>query len=304
MNELFKDIPSDVQYEITNLIYSGNKIGAIKRYRESVNCDLKTAKDAVEAVTVQLKTANPLAFNERQHTTSGIGCLLIVVLLIVGAAGIANIPDTAINEWQKQFSALLQSATDRMPDISSAVNQAPENAIAVKAPELSQRIANDSPPQPTVVPKFGKQIDRNALYQAIAPKLDRDPPYQPIAPTNIEADLTTLYRQKLANTDYVAWLNKPGIPLGYQDFIEEHHIKYVRAKIAKDLALPANTRPLKIPVITDAKITLDGTIQQQEWQQATRIPLQPEETGSILYLQADNDWLYLAADVPGDTTEK
>ncbi len=101
----------------------------------------------------------------------------------------------------------------------------------------------------------------------------------------------------------MAWLNKPGIPLGYQDFIEEHHIKYVRARIAKGLALPTNTKPLKIPVVTAEKITLDGAIQQQEWQQAIRIPLQPEETGSFLYLQADNDWLYLAADVPGDTTQ-
>ena len=296
MNELLKGIPSGIQYEITSLIYSGNKIGAIKHYRDAAHCDLKTAKDAIEAITIQLKTANPLAFNEAKHK-GGSGCAVVIVLLVIGAIAIAQIPEAYKNDWKKQLNTLLQAASDKVS----------ESEITMKAPKLSQRIADDSPSQPIVVPKHGEQIDHDTLYRAIAPKpaqlTDRDPPYQPIAPTNIETDLTTLYRQKLANTDYVAWLNKPGIPLGYQDFIEEHHIKYVRAKIAKNFALPANTKPLKIPVITAATITIDGAIQQQEWQQATRITLQPEETGSILYLQADNDWLYLAADVPGDTTQ-
>jgi len=292
MNERLKNIPSGIQYEIANLIYSGNKIGAIKHYRNATDCDLKTAKDAIEALTAQLKTANPLAFNESQQK-GGSGCAVVIVLLVIGAIAIAKIPEAYKNDWGKQLNTLLQTASDTVS----------ESEITNKAPQQSQRIADALPSQPIVAPKPGKQIDRDTLSQAIAPQVDRDPPYQPIAPDNIEADLTTLYRQKLANADYVAWLNKPGIPLGYQDFIEEHHIKYVCAKIAKGLALPAKTKPLKSPVVTAEKITLDGAIQQQEWQQAIRIPLQPEETGSFLYLQADNDWLYLAADVPGDTTQ-
>ncbi len=292
MNELLKDIPSGIQYEITSLIYSGNKIGASRHYRNATDCDLKTAKDAIEALTAQLKTANPLAFNESQHK-GGSGCAVVIVLLVIGAIAIAKIPEAYKNDWEKQLNALLQTASDKVS----------ESEIMVKAPQPSQRIADAPPSQPIVVPKPGKQIDRDTLYQAIAPP-PAELPYQPIAPANIDTDLTTLYRQKLANTDYVSWLNKPGIPQGYQDFIEEHHIKYVRAKIARSLTLPANTKPLKIPVIPAATITIDGAIQQQEWQQAIRIPLQPEETGSFLYLQADNDWLYLAADVLGDTTEK
>ena len=291
MNELLKGIPSNIQYEITSLIYSGNKIGAIKHYRDATHCDLKTAKDVIEAITIQLRITNPLAFNQSEHKGGG-GCAVVIVLLIIGAIAIAKIPEAYKNDWKKQLNTLLQTAPDKIP----------ESEITIKAPELSQRIADDSPPQPIIMPKPGKQTDRDTLYQAIAPTPD-ELLYQPIAPANIDTDLTTLYRQKLANTDYVAWLNKPGIPLGYQDFIEEHHIKYIRAKIAKNLALPAKTKPLKIPVIAAAKITMDGAIQYQEWQQAISIPLQPEETGSTLYLQADNDWLYLAADVPGDTTQ-
>ncbi|TAK60315.1 hypothetical protein [Methylobacter sp.] len=283
MNKLLKDVPSDVQYEITNLIYSGNKIGAIKRYRESANCDLMTAKDTVEAVTAQLKAANPLAFNERQPIDGGIYAA-VIVFLIIGGVEIAKITDRQIYEWQEKFNALLQIATGVISDISTTVNQTPETAITAKAPEpihnTHYRPVEQEPSQP----------------------IEQETPYQPIAPDNIETDLITLYRRKLTNSDYVAWANKPGIPHGYQDFIEEHHIKYVRSKIAKNLTLPASTKAMKIPVITDQTITIDGTIQVQEWQQAARIPLVPEETGTVLYLQADNDWLYLAADVPGDTT--
>jgi hypothetical protein len=295
MNKLLKGIASGIQYEITSLIYSGNKIGAIKHYREAAQCDLKTAKDVIDAVTVELKAANPLAFNESQHK-GGSGCVVVIIVLIIVAIAIAKISEAVKHDWGQQLSAWLQTASDAVP----------ERKITNKAPEQGARIADatpTTPSQPIVMPKFGQQIDRDMLNQAMAPIVDRDPPYQPIAPDNVEADLTTLYRRKLANADYVVWLNKPGLPLGYQDFIEEHHIKYVRAKIAKGLALPANTKPLKIPVVTAEKITLDGVIRQQEWQQAIRIPLQPEETGSSLYLQADNDWLYLAADVPGDTTQ-
>jgi hypothetical protein len=286
MSKLLKGIPSGVHYEITKLIYTGNKIGAIKQYRDATQCDLKTAKDVIEAVTAELKATNPLAFNESQHK-GGSGCAIVIVLIIIGVIAIAKIPDTVKNDSLKQLSAWLQTSSGEVM----------ERKIADKASEQSH-----SASLPIAVPKPGQQIDRDAINQAMAPIVDRDPPYQPIAPDNADADLTTLYRQKLANADYVAWLNKPGIPLGYQDFIEEHHIKYVRAKIAKSLALPANTKPLKIPA-TAEKITLDGAIQQQEWQHAIRIPLQPEETGSFLYLQADGDWLYLAADVPGDTTQ-
>ncbi len=164
MNELLKDIPSGIQYEITNLIYSGNKIGAIKYYRDATHCDLKTAKDAVEALTAQLKTANPLAFNEAQHK-GGSGCAVVIVLLVIGAIAIAKIPEAYKNDWEKQLNALLQTASDKVS----------ESEIMVKAPQPSQRIADAPPSQPIVVPKPGKQIDLDTLYQAIAP-----PPAEPI----------------------------------------------------------------------------------------------------------------------------
>ncbi|MBL6986835.1 MAG: hypothetical protein ISR72_07325 [Methylobacter sp.] len=270
MNDPLNNISSTVQYEITKLIYSGEKISAIKRYREFVNCDLKTAKEAIESITEKLKTDTPHAFKEQPKGCGG--CLVVIVLLIAGGIAIAKIPDDLKNEWLRKLTALLQTTTDKVSEVSVTVNKPTVKPTVIKASVPIQLFENKTP-------------------------------YQPIAPDNIEEiDLTSLYRQKLANADYIEWKNTPGLPRGYQDFIEEHHIKYVRAKIAEHLFLPTGTKTLAIPVIPTATITIDGAIQHQEWRQAIRIPLEPKETGSILYLQADNDWLYLAADVPGDTT--
>lgn len=44
-----------VDPEVAKLLASGNKIGAIKVYRERTRCDLVTAKDAVEAIERRLR---------------------------------------------------------------------------------------------------------------------------------------------------------------------------------------------------------------------------------------------------------
>lgn len=261
MNESFIDIPPSVRHEISELIYSGDKIAAIKHYRKATNSDLMTAKQAVEAFTDQLRNTNPALFQKSQHK-GGWGVAVFFALLIIGVIAAKNIPENLKNEWLEKLDGLTQTAKQKVTS----------STVVTKVAEPKQLI-------------------------------DHDTPYQPIMPDNITADLTSLYRQKLANPEYVAWQNQPGIPGGYQDFIEEHHIKYARAKISKNLTLPANTITLKIPLIPNTTIAIDGAIQHQEWLQAARIKLEPEKTGSILYLQADNDWLYLAADVPGDTTK-
>jgi len=258
MKAPFEDISPSEQREITLLIYSGNKIEAIKRYRAACNCDLVDAKQAVEEVTDRLKVTNPALF-EKASQSSGKRGLWLIALLIVGGIVITGTPEAQREEWRNKFDSLIRSIKQ----------QATNEPVAVTP---------------------------------VRPPIDHDTPYTPIPPTDPAADLSTLYRQKLANPEYQAWNSRPGLPWGYQDFIEEHHIKYVRAEIGRNLILPDDTATLAIPVITNATIAIDGAIQHQEWRQAARIKLEPEESGSVLYLQADNDWLYLAADVPGDTT--
>lgn len=261
MNESFTNIPESVRREISLLIYSGKKIAAIKLYRLAANCELKTAKEAVEEFTAELRNTNPALFQETLPN-GGKGIAVFFAVLIVGLIAFKNIPDDFKREWAGKIDTLMQTT--------------------------KRTVMND-----TMASKASEPM----------PQVDHETAYKPVVPTVVGVDLTELYQKKLANPEYVAWKNKPGFPVGYQDFIEEHHIKYARAEIARNLVLPDDTKTISIPLIPNAKIAIDGAIQHQEWRRAARIKLEPEETGSTLYLQADSDWLYLAADVPGDTTQ-
>ena len=55
---------------ISNAIYSGNKIEAIKLYRTATGKDLKDSKDAVEKLAAELKARSPAMF-ARQRRQSG-----------------------------------------------------------------------------------------------------------------------------------------------------------------------------------------------------------------------------------------
>lgn len=289
-NEPLIDIPLSVRHEITALLSSSNKVAAIKRYREAAHCDLRTAKKAVEDYVEHLKNTNPVF--AQQYTSSGhngafrIFALLAIVLIVAYNLPENLMPNDLIGEWKAKFDKLMQTAEQQTTALTGTTST-PATRLPAQANKAQADRKAPRPPAKTVV--------------ADPVKIVEGPPYQPIPP-DTPADLTTLYRRKLANPDYVTWMSEPGLPKGYQDYIEEHHIKYVRAEIARKLTLPANTRALAIPVVADGKISIDGAIDRQEWQQAVRVALEPQATGSTLYLQADKDWLYLAADVPGDTT--
>ena len=306
MDKSFAGISTIVRHEVSTLIYSGNKIAAIKRYREAANCDLMTAKQAVEELTGQLKNTNPALFREEPPKNIK-GVAAFFAILIIGVLAAKNFPENLKNEWLEKLDGLMQTAKQKVTG-STVVTQVarPKQVIAPNghgkdaAPDNETRHARF--PLSNLPPQAGEKANEPLREFRGKQVIDHDTPYRPIAPANPESDLTTLYRQKLSNPEYIAWQNQPGIPSGYQDFIEEHHIKYARAKISGNLTLPANTDTLNIPLIPDAAITIDGAIQHQEWLRAARIKLAPAATGSILYLQADRDWLYLAADVPGDTT--
>jgi hypothetical protein len=58
-------------------IFAGRKIQAIKLYRAATNCDLKTAKDAVEERERQLRGTSPERFAAPQRS----GCMGVLVLV-------------------------------------------------------------------------------------------------------------------------------------------------------------------------------------------------------------------------------
>ena len=70
-------------------LYAGRKIEAIKQYRLSHRVDLRGAKEAVEAIEADLRVRTPERF-ATPATTGGRGPrVLLVLILLAAAAGIA-----------------------------------------------------------------------------------------------------------------------------------------------------------------------------------------------------------------------
>lgn len=81
----------------------------------------------------------------------------------------------------------------------------------------------------------------------------------------------------------------------------EQWTKAARSRLAAVRALPAGQTALLVPRIATAPV-IDGAIGEAEWRGALRIALVPEVLGSSVLAASDGRVLYLAADVPADTT--
>lgn len=73
-------MPTNITDEQINtlsaLIFQGQKIQAIKRYREMASCDLKSAKESVEDLEKTLRASAPEKFTSMAQ---GKGCLGVIV---------------------------------------------------------------------------------------------------------------------------------------------------------------------------------------------------------------------------------
>jgi hypothetical protein len=61
---------------ISNAIYSGNKVEAIKLYRSVTGKDLKDSKDAVEKLAAELEARNPAMFARRRSRGGSLATLV------------------------------------------------------------------------------------------------------------------------------------------------------------------------------------------------------------------------------------
>ncbi len=294
MTDLLKKLPSKAQFEISKYLYDGKKIQAIKCYAKSVEgCDLSSAKEAVENINAFLRSTNPHAFKypeSKENKGGGCGCLSVLMVFAIPLGFFLydmspHMRDQLIAEFEKEFLGHKPSQTTTIPitvDNNVIIEGKTKNSEAVVISE------------PATV--------SNGLEE-IPPVIANEPDYQEVS-VDLSLTLADLYRQKLNNPDYVDWKNLPGLPKGYQKFIEEHRIKSKRSDIAKNLNKPVNSLIYPIPLLAKANVQLDGIITPEEWDSATSLQLLPVDSKSILFLQADQDWLYLAADVPGDTTTR
>jgi len=69
-------LPDGVVQQIRDALFAGQKIGAIKLYREATGLGLKEAKDFIDALEAKLRAAEPERFT---GDPGGKGCGLAVV---------------------------------------------------------------------------------------------------------------------------------------------------------------------------------------------------------------------------------
>ena len=65
--------------EIESLIYSNQKIAAIKAYRKATNSGLKESKDFVDALEVEMRKENPQNFSAKK---AGCGTAILLFSLL------------------------------------------------------------------------------------------------------------------------------------------------------------------------------------------------------------------------------
>lgn len=280
MNDPLQALPLRYRYDIGNALRNGDKLRAIKLYREAAGCDLTTAHREIERLEQQMRAANPHAFRQ-QTRPQGCGCLVFIILLAAVLAAVTGIFTGGVDferlrrYWEPNGGEKTAPPPQQTPP--AAVPIVPE-----ATPQTRAVPAEPFPPQPEDTP---------------------DEPYRVIVPARQELNLVELYHEKFANPAYLRWYNLSGLPQGYQDYPEEHAIKYARARLAEQRRAPPGVSAAAIPTRPGLKISIDGVIGEQEWSEARRIPLEPQSAGSVLYLQADAEWLYLACDAPKETTE-
>jgi hypothetical protein len=74
---------------VSNALYAGNKIEAIKLYRTATGKDLKDSKDAVEKLAMELEAKNPAMFAKRRRQGGSLatpvfwGAIVVAILYFV-----------------------------------------------------------------------------------------------------------------------------------------------------------------------------------------------------------------------------
>ena len=76
------NLPEDKLAPIKEAIFSGQKITAIKLYREATGAGLADAKNAVEQIEAELRVASPEKF---KAAPAGKGCLGVAVMVCAAA---------------------------------------------------------------------------------------------------------------------------------------------------------------------------------------------------------------------------
>lgn len=70
------ELTSEQLTHISNALYAGNKIEAIKFYRTATGRDLKDSKDAVEKLAAELEAKNPAMFAKQRRQRGSLAAVV------------------------------------------------------------------------------------------------------------------------------------------------------------------------------------------------------------------------------------
>jgi hypothetical protein len=80
-----RPISTNALAQVQSALFNGNKIAAIKIYRQDTGSSLADAKDAVEKLEAELRAASPEKFTAPPRSKGCGGCLVLFTALIVVA---------------------------------------------------------------------------------------------------------------------------------------------------------------------------------------------------------------------------
>ncbi len=170
---------------------------------------------------------------------------------------------------------------------------------------------NPANPHPTVIAAIVIMVCIGILSAHFATyEVWEEPRLLPGPPARVDESLTAhehfeqAYAAKLRNPEYLVFKSKSGLPKQYQSFSEEFEIKAARARIANSLIAPPGVTPTEIPMLDNPQIAIDGFFSSQEWDDALSVPIGIDGASTRLFLAADAEHLYLACDVPEETTDR
>lgn len=135
---------------------------------------------------------------------------------------------------------------------------------------------------------------------------------KPVQNDKIQAENDDLLHEKLFSAfygkfesrAYQDWSNLPGIPRGNQLFPEEETIKALRAALAKKSRPVDGTRMILIPQFSNFKVTVDGKLDEPEWEtMAAKIMIGINGYRNLLYLVSDGSELFIGCDALDELTQ-
>jgi hypothetical protein len=214
-----------------------------------------------------------------------LGCLLAVGLAFVVALGLLG------------HEIWLRSRATAPPQPAVSSPKAPPRKPAPPRQRMPEGMSSE-PEAPPVTPEMAPAFDDSPM-----PPADPDPPRSFAV---LQAELDGVYRRKLANPEWIAWNDRPGIPRDIQRFPEELRIQALLGEMARSRALPrdgASVNAIPRRSAAAVNVTMDGVLASGEWDDAAWIEIGSQGRRTRLLLMADERRLLIACHAFDDTTE-